>query len=97
MTKHTPGPQQALEEIVRNRVWDCFHDHTITEDEIPSLVWADYLQDVPSAAAAAEMLEALRELVHQLECIRKGYTTGCGERSASLDNARAILARIEGK
>ena len=64
--------QAAVERIIKNRIHDATAEHIETGihlDDVPSLVWADILQDVDARliAAAPTQHDALKSLIKYLD------------------------------
>jgi hypothetical protein len=80
MSKHTPGPWKAV--YVGSSDWDL--DGPVTE------------QDWKLAAAAPELLQALRTLLSYANVLEMRLIDADGEHRA-MQQARAAIARAEGK
>lgn len=99
MSAHTPGPWKIITlEGVDGHLFLCHDDGT---ENIPPLVakvydhqHADAEANARLIAAAPELLEALRELLDQLEGI--GIPEWAGAEGLYLGQAAAAIAKAEG-
>jgi hypothetical protein len=105
MSEHTPGPWRAVA-IDHGGVRETVREYTITGPTIHvarvNLTRQATVADVQAMAAAPELLDALKNLLHMQEDTpcridSNGVCRAHGGRPCVLEAARDAIARAEGK